>query len=219
MLATYIRELFLAPGARLSEAETAAQLKLSRTPVHDTFAQLSREKMLEVEPQRGTFVCRLDPENIRQLVWMNRTAIKAVLENLYIHRLTVKQLEPLETCVAAESAALQRGEVVSLARLNTEFYRTLFDLAGYLPVYRALRRAGADLYRLRRLAEQPDYWHGLICQHALMVQALALHEHEQASAAVDREFDSIGPLLAAVQRACPQYFTEPETTPERGTLA
>ncbi|MDD4849832.1 MAG: GntR family transcriptional regulator [Gemmiger sp.] len=206
VLANYIRELLLRPGERMSEAETATQLNISRTPVHDTFVQLSDERMLAVEPQRGTTVCLLEPENIRQLSWMEQRTTNAVLEQLYRARPTMQELEPLEQCVAAEMAALKQGNLVVMARLRAKFYRNLFALAGYLPVFRSIFRIGADSYRLFHMAEEEAFWQVVTAQHMAIVQALALHEHEAAALAVKREFALTAPLLKAMQKRYPQYF-------------
>ena len=68
-----IREIILPPGYAMSEAKMAKELMISRTPVHDTFARLYREGLLEIAPQSGTFVRCLDPESIKELRWINLT--------------------------------------------------------------------------------------------------------------------------------------------------
>lgn len=50
VLSAYIREMFLHPGEKLAETDVAAELQVSRTPVHDTFSRLEREKMLRSVP-------------------------------------------------------------------------------------------------------------------------------------------------------------------------
>ena len=40
VLSTYIKEMFLHPGEKLAETDVAAELQVSRTPVHDTFSRL-----------------------------------------------------------------------------------------------------------------------------------------------------------------------------------
>ena len=51
VLSAYIREMFLHPGEKLAETDVAAELQVSRTPVHDTFSRLEREKMLRSVPR------------------------------------------------------------------------------------------------------------------------------------------------------------------------
>lgn len=93
VLSTYIKEMFLHPGEKLAETDVAAELQVSRTPVHDTFSRLEREKMLRPVP-RGAVVPPLNTDMIRQTVWMHRTVSQAVLGELYNHRPTT--LEPLD---------------------------------------------------------------------------------------------------------------------------
>ena len=85
ILSFYIRELFLHPGEKLVETDVARALQVSRTPVHDTFSRLVREKMLRAAP-RGALVPPLVPDAIVQLIWMYRTATVAVLGELYNKR-------------------------------------------------------------------------------------------------------------------------------------
>lgn len=205
VLLLYITELFFQPGERLVEAEIAAQLGVSRTPVHDTFLQLTHEKLLSTGP-RSAYVSLLDAENIRQLSWMYRTTGCAVLDRLFTVRPTTAALEPLEHCVLAEYEMLASGSLTHAARLNREFYGCLFELAGYRPVYQALGRAGSDLYRLYRLNEDAETWSYIVGQHAALVQSLGMRRHEDACVAFLHQFDSVEPMLEACRRRVPQYF-------------
>ena len=44
------------PGARISETEIASSWSVSRQPVREAFIKLAEEGLVEVRPQRGTFV-------------------------------------------------------------------------------------------------------------------------------------------------------------------
>lgn len=205
VLSLYIRELFLRPGEKLAETDVAQALQVSRTPVHDTFARLVREKMLCPAP-RGAVVPPLDPAAIRQLIWMYRTTHLAVLGELYTNRPAT--LEGLERCVAKEQEALGTGALVQMARHDQAFYTELYRLADRLPVLGALRATGADLYRLLRMLEDPRLWSYITGRHAALVQALALHDHDAAAAALDGEFGLFEPLLAECQYTHPGFFRQ-----------
>ena len=51
-----IVQLQLRPGNLLSEAEVARQLGVSRQPVREAFIKLAEVGLVEVRPQRGTYV-------------------------------------------------------------------------------------------------------------------------------------------------------------------
>src|ERR1700757_1617307 len=55
-----------APGQRLSEAELARDLGVSRTPVREAIIQLRADGLVEVTPQRGSFVSKISLRNVRE---------------------------------------------------------------------------------------------------------------------------------------------------------
>ena len=55
-LKTDIVALRLPPGTRLSEADVALEMDVSRQPVRDAFYRLSRLGFLTIRPQRATIV-------------------------------------------------------------------------------------------------------------------------------------------------------------------
>lgn len=59
----YIKEQILlqvfVPGVPLNEGQIAAQLAMSRTPIHDAVKRLELEGLVEVLPRRGTFIKHL----------------------------------------------------------------------------------------------------------------------------------------------------------------
>ena len=203
VLSTYIKEMFLHPGEKLAETDVAAELQVSRTPVHDTFSRLEREKMLRPVP-RGAVVSPLNADLIHQTVWMHRTVSQAVLGELYNHR--PASLEPLEHCVAAEYEALQSGSILKMPRLHLEFHRTLYALSAREPVMEALERTSSDLYRLLRMLENKDLWTYVADLHSNIVQGLAMRDYEEAARALEAEFDLVEPLMEECRSQCPYYF-------------
>jgi len=54
-------------GEQLAESTLALQLGVSRTPVREAFLRLEGERLVEVRPQRGTFVFEFDAGKLREL--------------------------------------------------------------------------------------------------------------------------------------------------------
>lgn len=203
LLSLYIRELLLRPGEKLAETDVALALQVSRTPVHDTFSRLFREKMLRPVP-RGAVVPPLDPDAITQLIWMYRTTTVAVLGELYNNR--PASLEGLEHCMSEQVAALQSGSLLKMAGLDRAFLTELYRLADRLPVLWAMESTGVDLYRLLRMAEDNRMWQYIVDRHADLVQALALHDHEAAVTALGAEYALYPPLLEECRFRHPAFF-------------
>ena len=59
-----ILSLDFAPGQALDEQELLASLGLSRTPIREALIQLAAEGLVEMLPNRGAKVARIDLENL-----------------------------------------------------------------------------------------------------------------------------------------------------------
>lgn len=64
-------------GQALSEADFAGQLGVSKTPVREAFLRLKTEGLVDIQPQRGTFVFNLHPSELVKLV-----SVRTMLETL-----------------------------------------------------------------------------------------------------------------------------------------
>ena len=64
-----ILRLDLQPGQSVSEKEISSQIGVSRQPVREAFIRLSQEGLLNIRPQVGTFVSRLNVAQIHEAVF------------------------------------------------------------------------------------------------------------------------------------------------------
>ena len=73
-----IIKLELKPGTMLSEQDLAYELELSRTPVHEALQELSKSKIIEVFPQKGSLVSLINMELIEEAVFVRSTLESAI---------------------------------------------------------------------------------------------------------------------------------------------
>ena len=58
--------LELAPGSAVSENELSLVLKLSRTPVREALIELSKMGLVDIQPQRGSYIAKIDYELVEE---------------------------------------------------------------------------------------------------------------------------------------------------------
>lgn len=75
-----IMSLNLRPGQVISEIDLAAALEISRTPVREVLAMLKEEHLVEVYPQVGTYVSKINLQLIEEAAFMRFTLEKEVLK-------------------------------------------------------------------------------------------------------------------------------------------
>ena len=88
--------LGLPPGTVLREDELWAEMGIGRTPLREAVKRLSLEKLVEVQPRRGTFVTAVEAADIQSI-----TEVRAELEG-YAAELAALRLDP-DTRSAAEA--------------------------------------------------------------------------------------------------------------------
>jgi GntR family transcriptional regulator, rspAB operon transcriptional repressor len=67
-----IIDLRLSPGARIEKLEICERLGVSRQPLAEAIGRLADERLVEVEPQKGTFVARIRLADVAEAAFVRR---------------------------------------------------------------------------------------------------------------------------------------------------
>jgi DNA-binding GntR family transcriptional regulator len=100
--------LQLPPGTVLREDQLMSEMGIGRTPLREAVKRLALEKLVEVQPRRGTFVSAIEAADIQ-----NVTEVRAELEG-YAAELAALRLDP-ETRAVAEALLHELDELKSPA--------------------------------------------------------------------------------------------------------
>lgn len=118
---TAIVDGVLALGAQVSEAQLAQELGVSKTPVREALLRLKGEGLVEIHPQRGTFVFRLQPEQVSQLC-----RYRAMIETAALREAAAENRAPLlkemSRCLTEMRAAEKARDLPALARIDMDFH-------------------------------------------------------------------------------------------------
>lgn len=124
-------------GEQVSEAQLAQRMEVSKTPVREALLRLKRDGLVEIHPQRGTFVFRLDPEQVGQLC-----RYRAMVETAALREAVAVHADALAADMARAVAEMRKAEkqrdLKALARIDMDFHGLFFAhcpneylLAGY----------------------------------------------------------------------------------------
>ncbi len=167
-------------GEQLSEARIAKDLQVSRTPVREAINRLEMEGLLVVEPQRGSFVFNLEPNELAKLcdarVCLESTALtQAILErpgNLH---------EALSACVRRMTEAREAGDDAEYLAQDTIFHQSLFDCADNRFLNEAYQTIALKMAAIRnRLGRHPDHMAKSFREHGEMVEAVKDRDTDKA---------------------------------------
>ncbi|MDE2370722.1 MAG: GntR family transcriptional regulator [Burkholderiales bacterium] len=124
-----IVERRLMPGTKLSEQKLGDIFEVSRTIVRQALNQLSRDRLVTLEPARGAFVAMPSVEEARQ-VFEVRGMLEAALVRQLCARITDRQIAELRGHLREEAAAVGRTDVTGRTRLLADFHAVLARMLG-----------------------------------------------------------------------------------------
>ena len=124
-----IVERRLMPGTKLAEQKIADIFKVSRTIVRQALNQLSRDKLITLEPARGARVAEPSVEEARQ-VFETRQMLEGALVRRAAAELTKAQIAELRSHLRDENAAVRRSDVPGRTRLLADFHVVLAGMLG-----------------------------------------------------------------------------------------
>jgi len=123
-ITTALIERRLMPGTKLAEQQIADIFGVSRTLVRQALNQLSRDRLVTLEPARGAFVAKPSVQEARQVF-----EVRAMLEAAMVRQLcavvTDAQIAELRQHLRAEAAAVARTDVSGRTRLLADFHVVL----------------------------------------------------------------------------------------------
>jgi DNA-binding GntR family transcriptional regulator len=196
----------LPPGSRLSEAEVAQSLGVSRQPVREAFIKLAEEGLVEVRPQRGTYVRKISIRAVMDARFV-REAIEADVVRLLagkpapaLERELMRQIEQQKETLHADARAF--------VPLDDRFHRTLAEAAGKPFAWNVVEGLKSQMDRVRQLSTQRLQKERLIGQHRDIAAAIGRGDPAAAEAALRTHLREILEDLPVIRQSLPEYFDE-----------
>ena len=195
----------IAPGTALSEAEIARRFSISRQPVREAFIKLAEEGLLEVRPQRGTFVRKISKTAVMDARFV-REAIEANIVREVAAERDAGLVSKLRKQLTAQRA-VPVGELYDFMRLDEEFHRTLADASGRLYGWKVIEDVKLQMDRVRYLSLRSFPQAKLIRQHTSIVDAIEKALPDEAERAMREHLRLIMDDLPSIEAQHPDFFT------------
>ena len=141
-------------GEALSENALAAELGMSKTPVREALLQLKLERLVDVLPQRGTYVFRLAPDQVVMISEL-REILEVAAVAAAIHRNHTLLVTRMSKIFEEMHTAYDAGNTVRYRTLDGEFHKAIIDLSGNPFIGDAYSQVGFRTQALRsRLSDE-----------------------------------------------------------------
>jgi DNA-binding GntR family transcriptional regulator len=182
-------------GAQLRQAELAATLGVSRTPIREALRQLQAGGLIEVLPRRGAVVRVPAPWEVREAY-----EVRAELEGLACVRavgeITSEQLDELRR---TNDVLRDAPHAPPATAANDRFHALIHEIAGNVRLARTIRDINDAFPRnvsALVLQDNPRLRANNLAQHERIVEALAANDAELARREMRDHVIAAGEALA-----------------------
>ncbi len=204
-LRRYIIRGELRPGTAVSEAEIARRFSTSRQPVREAFIKLAEDGLLEVRPQRGSFVRKISKAAVIDARFV-REAIEADIVRELAREGDAALVAQLRALLA-EQAALPSGRMYDFMKLDEQFHLALARGAGRSYGWKVIEDVKIQMDRVRYLTLRNFPQERLIRQHTSIVDAIERKSPDVADREMRRHLRGILDDLPSIEDQHPDFFT------------
>jgi DNA-binding GntR family transcriptional regulator len=170
----------LRPRSKVSEAELALQLGVSRTPIREALIKLAEDRLVEILPQRGSFITPIRLREVLEARFI-REALEIAVVREAAENGRPEILGRLEGLLQSQRAAARDKDLERFLELDEAFHHTFSESIDKQRSWRLIQTVKHQLDRVRYLSlPEPGNLALLIRQHAAIGEAVLAGKPEKA---------------------------------------
>lgn len=173
-------------GGQISEAALALELGISKTPVREALQRLRADGLVDIHPQRGTYVFHVGAEDVVQICRFREILEAAALaEALAADRKGL--IAALEENLRTMKQAHRTADARALPELDAEFHSMIMQRSNNIYLRDAYRLIEHKIHALRwRLPANSEQIEHCQANHALIVRQIREGKLGQAQTILKR---------------------------------
>ncbi len=159
------------PGSIINESEISKELGVSRTPVREALIELSRSKLVEIYPQRGSYISKIDYNIIEDVRYLRYIVETAIVE-LVCERRSEEDILKLEEFVQLQEFYMKRDQPEVTFIYDNRFHSMLYTIVGKQMLESIVDNMNIHFDRVRKLSFQTQKDTNIIKDHLDLIQAI-----------------------------------------------
>lgn len=203
-----INTMKMLPGQRLSETEISQQLGVSRQPVRETFIKLNQNGLVEVLPQRGTYVVKISVKLINDARFVRESIELAIIKKA-IEIADSTFFEKIDHLLEKQQQASNANDMEMFHKYDDAFHKCFAIEIGHEYAWHIVEQQKSRLDRVRFLSlPQAHIMNHLIKQHKVIAQAVKDRDLNAAEIALKNHLSELSSVLPEIIRRHPDYFID-----------
>lgn len=203
-----IISLALPPGLVMSEKELADGLGMSRTPVREALIELGKSAIVEIVPQYGSRVAKIDYDLVEEASFMRLTLETAVVEAA-CREVSPEVLREQEGTLALQDTCRRLGDAGGLLKLDNDFHRRFFAAYRKNLSYVLMKTLAVHFDRVRSMSLTAVRNIKIVEDHMEILSAVRDRDPELAKAVMRRHLTRYQLDREAIRSQYPgEYFKD-----------
>lgn len=200
-----ILNLNLKPGEYISENEIASLLQTSRTPIREAFIKLSQEQLIEIYPQKGTCVSKINLDYVEEGRFTRVTLEKALARLICENYVDDELITRLEENLHMLEFAIKIKSNLKIVQLDEDFHKILFKACKKERIHDVIESLNYDFYRLRMLTTTISM-NFVYSQHKAIIDGLKSRDVAAAERAMEEHLTAVKFDQEVIKEEYPEYF-------------
>lgn len=195
----------LPPGSMVSENELAKEMGISRTPVREALIELSKIRLVEIYPQRGSYISLIDTVLVEEARYVRLLLEKSMVE-LTCEMAEKEDILALEENVRLQEFYLSEGIRDKLLELDNEFHRLLYKISNKTFTYELISKMMAHFDRVRSLSLSVIKDSKNIADHRNLLDAIKSKDASLAKEIITKHLSRYKLDEEQLKKEYPDYF-------------
>ena len=198
----------LKPGEPLNVKHISEQLNVSRTPVREALIKLAKEGLVDVYPQKGTSVSKIDIRRVEEEQFLRQSLeVRAVTIFMQDHHQS--HVNSLSEYINKQEQALETKDYLACLQYDDEFHHVFFDAINKNMCWDTIQSLSGHYRRIRLMSIWDiDVFSGVIEQHRHMLENITSGNIETVRQLFLEHSSKLVTEIKALSEKYPEYFKD-----------
>lgn len=202
-----ILSLELPPRTRLSEADVARRMGVSRQPVREAFKRLAKMGFLNIRPQSSTTVSLISEEAVQRARFI-RIALEVQTCRTACEKMNAADIAALNDLLTLQRAAVEANDRERFHTLDDQFHREICIRSGVGYVWDLIHDSKGHMDRIRMLSLNQPSQQLAYDEHVILLNAISARDPDAAAAALVQHLSRILVLIKQFKSEKHEWFSD-----------
>jgi DNA-binding GntR family transcriptional regulator len=198
----------LEPNEAISESRLCSMFHVSRSPVRTAITRLAEDGLIDIFPQRGTFVAPIKLRQVRDAQFA-RQALEMALVSEAARHWRDEHSREIKANLTLQVQHAKAGQSWDFYLDNEEFHQIIARAAGLEGVWATVQSVKMLSDRIGHIANRvPAHLDTIIEDHRKIVKALEKRDPEAAAGAMKLHMGAVDGAVARLRPLHADYFED-----------